>query len=109
MSIGDLEQDDWRKWKIVLTQKLERSIAFFYGNFIHGVRRCVIDGVEPVERASDSFQFHVFDYIYHQILRKDADWVARDLFGAIPGERGSGRPALLRPTEHRLRFGVHVA
>lgn len=82
VSIGDLEQDDWRRWKIELTQKLERSIAFFYGNFIHGVRRCVIDGVEPVERASDSFQFHVFDYIYHQILRKDADWVARDLFRA---------------------------
>jgi len=82
VSIGDLEQDDWRRWKIELTQKLERSIAFFYGNFIHGVCRCVIDGVEPVERASDSFQFHVFDYLYHQILRKDADWVARDLFRA---------------------------
>jgi KaiC/GvpD/RAD55 family RecA-like ATPase len=82
VSMGDLEQDDWRRWKIELTQKLERSIAFFYGNFIHGVRRCVIDGVEPVDRASDSFQFHVFDYVYHQILRKDADWVARDLFRA---------------------------
>jgi KaiC/GvpD/RAD55 family RecA-like ATPase len=82
VSVGDLEQEEWRRWKIELAQKLERSIAFFYGNFIHGVRRCVIDGIEPVERASDSFQFHVFDYVYHQILRKDADWVARDLFRA---------------------------
>src|SRR5579872_3536783 len=82
VSVGDLEQEEWRRWKIELAQKLERSIAFFYGNFIHGVRRCVIDGVEPVERASDSFQFHVFDYVYHQILRKDADWLARDLFRA---------------------------
>lgn len=82
VTIGDLEQDDWRRWKIELAQKLERSIAFFYGNFVHGVRRCVIDGIEPVERASDSFQFHVVDYVYHQILRKDADWVARDLFRA---------------------------
>ena len=63
-------------------QKLERAIAFFYGNFIFGVRRCVVDGVEPSERASDSFQFHVFDYVYHQILRKDSEWVARDLFRA---------------------------
>jgi KaiC/GvpD/RAD55 family RecA-like ATPase len=82
VSIRDLERDEWREWKIELARKLDRSIAFFYGNFIHGVRRCVIDGVEPAERASDSFQFHVFDYVYHQILRKDADWLARDLFRA---------------------------
>jgi hypothetical protein len=82
VSIGDLEQEEWREWKIELSRKLDRSIAFFYGNFIHGVRRCVIDGIEPADRASDSFQFHVFDYVYHQILRKDADWLARDLFRA---------------------------
>jgi KaiC/GvpD/RAD55 family RecA-like ATPase len=82
VSIGDLEREEWREWRIELARKLERSIAFFYGNFIQGVRRCVIDGVEPAERASDSFQFHVFDYVYHQILRKDADWLARDLFRA---------------------------
>jgi KaiC/GvpD/RAD55 family RecA-like ATPase len=82
VSIGDLEQDEWREWKLELARKLDRSIAFFYGNFIHGVRRVVIDGIEPVDRPSDSFQFHVFDYVYHQILRKDADWLARDLFRA---------------------------
>lgn len=82
VSIADLQQDEWREWRIELSRKLDRSIAFFYGNFIHGVRRCVIDGIEPTERASDSFQFHVFDYLYHQILRKDADWLARDLFRA---------------------------
>jgi len=82
VSIGDLEQDEWRRWKIELAQKLERAIAFFYGNFIYGVRRCVVDGVEPADRASDSFQFHVFDYVYHQILRKESEWVARDLFRA---------------------------
>ena len=40
----------------------------------------VVDGIEPVERPSDSIQFELFDYVYHQILRKDAEWVARDLF-----------------------------
>lgn len=77
---SDLEFDEWKEWKVELTRKLDQAIAFFYGNFVHGVRRCVIDGVEPAEKASDSFQFHVFDYVYHQILHKDADWVARDLF-----------------------------
>ncbi len=59
---------------------MNATIAFFYGNFVHGVRRAVIDGVEPVGRASDSIQLELFDYVYHQILRKDAEWVARDLF-----------------------------
>jgi KaiC/GvpD/RAD55 family RecA-like ATPase len=82
VTISDLEQDEWREWKIELSKKLEQAIAFLYGNFVHGVRRCVIDGIEPAERASDSFQFHTFDYVYHQILRKEADWLARDLFRA---------------------------
>ena len=80
VTINDLEADEWREWKAELIRKLDRAIAFFYGNFVHGARRCVIDGVEPTDQASDSFQFHIFDYIYHQILHKEHDWVARDLF-----------------------------
>ncbi|HEY3964236.1 MAG TPA: ATPase domain-containing protein [Planctomycetaceae bacterium] len=76
----DLEYDDWKAWKLELVKKLQLAIWFFYGNFVHGVRRCVIDGVEPTDKPSESFQFDLFEYIYHQILHKDADWVARDLF-----------------------------
>lgn len=82
VTISDLDQDDWREWKVELSRKLQHAISFLYGNFIHGVRRCVIDGIEPTDKASDSFQFHMIDYIYHQILRKEHDWVARDLFRA---------------------------
>ena len=82
VTIPDLEPDDCKEWTVELSRKLDRAIAFFYGNFVHGVRRCVIDGVEPTDRASDSFQMHLFDYVYHQILHKEADWVARDLFRA---------------------------
>jgi len=77
---NDLDHDEWRAWKLELVKKLQLAIWFYYGNFIHGVRRCVIDGVEPTDRPSESFQFDLFEYIYHQILRKDHDWVARDLF-----------------------------
>jgi KaiC/GvpD/RAD55 family RecA-like ATPase len=76
----DLDVDGWREWKIELARKLDSAINFFYGNFVHGVRRVIIDGVEPTERESESFQFHLFEYVYHQILHKDFDWVARDLF-----------------------------
>ena len=76
---NDLEYDDWKAWKLELVKKLQLAIWFFYGNFVHGVRRCVIDGVEPTDKPSESFQFDLFEYIYHQILHKDFDWVARDL------------------------------
>lgn len=80
VTIGDMEPEEWQEFKADLMRRLDQTIAFFYGNFVHGVRRAVIDGVEPTEKDADSFQFHLFDYIYHQILRKEHDWLARDLF-----------------------------
>ncbi len=80
VTAADMDAGEWREWKCEQAKKLDQAIAFFYGNFVHGVRRCVIDGVEPAAKAADSIQFEMFDYIYHQILRKEYDWVARDLF-----------------------------
>jgi KaiC/GvpD/RAD55 family RecA-like ATPase len=76
----DLEFESWQEWKAEVVAKLGVSIAFFYGNFVRGVRRAVVDGVEPADRSSDSIQLDLFEYVYHQILRKDPEWVARDLF-----------------------------
>lgn len=80
VTIGDMQPEEWIEFKSDLMRRLDQTIAFFYGNFVHGVRRCIVDGVEPTTRDSDSFQFHLFDYVYHQVLRKDHDWLARDLF-----------------------------
>jgi KaiC/GvpD/RAD55 family RecA-like ATPase len=77
---ADLDFDGWHQWQAELTRRLGATIEFFYGNFVQGVRRAVVDGIEPVDRPSDSVQFELFEYIYHQILRKQSDWVARDLF-----------------------------
>ena len=76
----DLDFDAWQNWQAQLNERLEATIAFLYGNFVRGVRRVVIDGVEPVDKPGDSIQFEMFEYVYHQILRKDPEWVARDLF-----------------------------
>jgi len=76
----DLEPEDWDAWRAELTRRLNRTIAFFYANFAGGVRRAVIDGIEPTDRPAESIQLELFEYIYHQILRKDCEWVARDLF-----------------------------
>ncbi len=77
---ADLDEEEWRQWQGELTRRLSASIAFFYGNFVRGVRRAVVDGIEPVDRPSESIQIEMFEYIYHQIFRKDPEWVARDLF-----------------------------
>ncbi len=76
----DMDFDAWHDWQAELARRLNATIAFFYGNFVGGVRRAVVDGIEPVDRPSDSVQIELFEYVYHQILRKDAEWVARDLF-----------------------------
>lgn len=75
----DMDFQAWHDWQADLVRRLQQTIAFFYGNFTRGVRRAVIDGIEPVERPADSIQVELLEYIYHQILRKDPEWVARDL------------------------------
>jgi len=76
----DLDWDDWQNWQAEMNSRLRATIAFLYGNFARGVRRVVIDGIEPTDRPGESIQFNLFEYIYQQILRKDPEWVARDLF-----------------------------
>lgn len=80
VSRADLDFDAWQDWQAEITRRLNASIAFFYGNLVRGVHRAVVDGIEPVDRPSDSIQLELFEYVYHQILRKAPEWVARDLF-----------------------------
>jgi len=77
---GDLSFEEYQEWQAELARKLGATIAFFYANFVRGCRRTVIDGIEPLDRKRDSIQLELFEYIYHQVLRKDPEWVARDLF-----------------------------
>ncbi len=77
---NDLEWDEWRAWQAELNARLQTAIAFLYGNFVQGCRRLVVDGVEPCDRPQESIQLNLFEYVYHQIVRKEPAWVARDLF-----------------------------
>jgi KaiC/GvpD/RAD55 family RecA-like ATPase len=76
----DLEPDDWHVWKTDLARVLRTAVGFFYAHFVRGTRRVVIDGIEPTERFADSIQFELFEYLYHQVLRKEDEWAARELF-----------------------------
>jgi len=95
----DMDFDAWHGWQAELAAKLELTIDFFYSNFARGVRRVVIDGIEPAERPSESIQFELFEYVYHQVLRKEAEWVARDLF------RQSYRQHAEQIAAHRYEVG----
>ena len=76
----DLDWDQWHDWQAQLNRKLLTAITFLYGNMLRGCRRVVIDGVDPVGRPNESVQLNLFEYVYHQVIRKDPEWVARDLF-----------------------------
>ncbi len=76
----DLDFDAWHDWQAELSKHLDATIAYFFSHFVRGVRRFVVDGIEPVEHQGESIQFELFEYVYHQIIRKDPEWVARDLF-----------------------------
>ena len=87
---GDLDWDQWKAWQAELNARLGTTIGFFYRAFVAGVRRVVIDGIEPTDRPSDSIQLELFEYIYHQLMRKDPEWVARDLFREHYRENAAG-------------------
>ena len=76
----DLEWEQWHHWQAELNAKLQSAIAFLYGNFLRGTRRVVFDGIEPADRPHESIQWNLLEYVYHQVVRKDPEWVARDLF-----------------------------
>lgn len=76
----DLDFDQWHDWQQVLSRRLDAAIAFLFGHFSRGVRRVVIDGIEPVTHQGDSIQFELLEYVYEQIMQKEPQWVARDLF-----------------------------
>ncbi|HBT78522.1 MAG TPA: recombinase RecA [Planctomycetaceae bacterium] len=80
MTRRDVDFDTWHDWQAELSKHLDTTIAFFFTHFVRGVCRVVVDGIEPVRRQGESIQFELLEYVYHQILQKDPQWLARDLF-----------------------------
>jgi KaiC/GvpD/RAD55 family RecA-like ATPase len=76
----DLQPEEWLQWRAKLATKLEAATAFLYHHLAAGTRRVMIDSIEPCDRAADSVQIQLVEYIYQQILRTECDWVARNLF-----------------------------
>ncbi len=105
----DLEWEQWQEWQSQLNTRLQTAIAFLYGNFVQGVRRVVIDGIEPSDRPGESIQFNLFEYVYHQVLRKDPEWVARDLFRERFRVNASSAAVNLCTVGILVEFGIEAA
>ena len=76
----DMSFDDWHEWQAKINLKLRGAVGFIYANFVRGSRRMLVDGFEPVENPAQSVQFNLFEFLYHQTVREQYDWVARELF-----------------------------
>jgi KaiC/GvpD/RAD55 family RecA-like ATPase len=99
VSRSDVDSDAWHDWKSELARILRCSVGFFYQHFVRGVRRVVFDGLEPIEKFSDSIQFEFFEYVYHHVLRKDSDWAAREWFREH--FRAQSPEVMKHPYDHR--------
>ncbi|WP_456474291.1 RAD55 family ATPase [Candidatus Pyrohabitans sp.] len=79
-SLGDgrllrlLEGEDAQS-ESALNRSLARLLRFLYGSFACGVRRLVVDGVEPLDTAP--LQGDVLSYV-QRMVRKSHDWLARE-------------------------------
>lgn len=76
----DMTREAWGQWQAELNLGLQGVTAFLYAHLIRGVKRVLIDSVEPCTRIADSIQLELIEYIYQEILRTEYDWVARTLF-----------------------------
>lgn len=76
---SQLDVDQWHAWQSDMNRRLPQLYRFIYGHLIHGTRRFIVDGIEPLDDSSDSLQLDLLELIYHQMLRKDYDWLAREV------------------------------
>jgi len=77
---GAVSQEEWRAWNLQLQEKIRQAAAFCYHGFVRGSRRVVVDGIEPAANPADSIQHRLFEYLYHQVLHRQHDWLAREVF-----------------------------
>lgn len=77
---SQMNVDQWHAWQSELNRRLPYLARFIYGHLVHGTQRFVVDGIEPQSDSADSLQMDLLEGIYHRMLRKEHDWLARDVF-----------------------------
>lgn len=76
---SQMDVDAWHSWQSEMNRRTPQLVRFVYDHLVSGTRRFVIDGIEPTLDATDSLQLELVEMIYHRMLRKDHDWLAREV------------------------------
>jgi KaiC/GvpD/RAD55 family RecA-like ATPase len=66
-------------WLAAYSQKWKMVLPFFYFHFAEGVRRVVVDGVDPTQAPHESIQLHIFDEVYRKIIRQDSEVLGMEI------------------------------
>ena len=74
-----MDVDEWHAWQSELNRRMPQLSRYVYAHLIAGTRRFVVDGIEPQEAANDSLQLDLLELVYHRMLRKEHDWLAREV------------------------------
>lgn len=77
---SQMDVDEWHGWQSELNRRMPFLFRFVYSHLIHGTQRFIVDGIEPQAAAADSLQLDLLELIYHRMLRKEHDWLAREVF-----------------------------
>ncbi|MCA9192932.1 MAG: recombinase RecA [Planctomycetales bacterium] len=76
---SQLDVDQWHAWQSELNRRMPVLFRFVYQHLMHGTRRFVVDGIEPIDDPSESLQLDLLELIYHRMLRQEHDWLAREV------------------------------
>ncbi|MFQ5657940.1 MAG: RAD55 family ATPase [Candidatus Methylomirabilales bacterium] len=68
-----------RDWLAAYTQRWWRVLTFFYFHFAGGVRRVVVDGVDPTQAPHESIQLHIFDELYRKVIHQDSEVLGMEI------------------------------
>ncbi len=76
---SQMDTDQWHAWQSELNRRMPQMYRFVYGHLVHGTRRFLVDGTEPLDDAADSLQLDLLELVYHRMLNKQHDWLAREV------------------------------
>jgi hypothetical protein len=66
-------------WLAAHSRRWKRILPFFYFQFAQGVRRVIVDGVDPTKAPRESIQLHLFEEVYRKIIHQDSESLGMEI------------------------------
>ena len=68
-----------RDWLAAYAQRWKTVLPFFYFHFARGVKRVVVDGVDPTGSPHESMQLYIFEELYRKIVHQDGEVLGMEI------------------------------